>query len=128
MKRLFAIVAGSVIGLGIGHAKLPAPSGEQKAAAEGKAQQEAAAKAKAAKELAGAQERAAENYRRNRDHRNKPATGNVRDPRIGANHAEAESRGKDLTRHEAQTEMPTPGQANDHSTTARDPANRTGKR
>ena len=27
---------------------------------------------------------------------------------------------KDLTRKEAQTEMPTPGQANDHSSTARE--------
>ena len=45
----------------------------------------------------------------------------------GADHAGAKRPDGELTREEAQTKMPTPGQANDHSTTARDPQNSSGR-
>jgi hypothetical protein len=49
-------------------------------------------------------------------------------PSPGANHADSRAPDAELTRREAQNEMPKPGQANDHSTTARDPKNSSGRR
>jgi len=46
----------------------------------------------------------------------------------GADHSNAKQPDSELTRREAQTQMPIPGQANDHSTTARDPQNSSGRR
>jgi hypothetical protein len=45
----------------------------------------------------------------------------------GADHAHSRPPDADLTRREAQNQMPKPGQANDHSTTARDPRNSSGR-
>ena len=84
------------------------------------AEKDAAGKAKAAKELSGAHDKAADNYRRNKG---KSATRSQ-----GADHSKARSPDAELTRREAQNEMPKPGQANDHSTTARDPQNSSGRR
>jgi hypothetical protein len=122
MKSLsIGFAAGLLIGaVAIAHARLPAPSAEEKAAAAAKAEKDAAGKAKAAKELSGAHDRAAENYRKNK---RKSAT-----PSSGADHAKSRAPDADLTRREAQNEMPKPGQANDHSTTARDPQNSSGRR
>ena len=115
MRKLLAILAGGLlIGAVAGSfAKLPSPTPEEKATAAAKAEKEAAAKAKAAKELATAQDRAVANYRKNKGSFSTK----------GADHANAPAPDRELTRKEAQTEMPTPGQANDHSTPARDPAN-----
>lgn len=45
----------------------------------------------------------------------------------GANHAENISPREEPTRKQEQTEMPLPGQANDHSTFARDPKKPSGR-
>jgi hypothetical protein len=68
MKRIvLAIASGLMIGaFAATHAKLPAPTPEQKAAAAAKAEKDAAAKAKAAEQLGKAQDRAAANYKKNK--------------------------------------------------------------
>jgi hypothetical protein len=116
MRRILAVVAGGLLAgtFAASYAKLPPPTPEEKAAAVAKAEKEAAGKAKAAKELSKAQDRAVANY-----------TGSAQSQ--GADHAKAKLPDGDLTRQEAQTEMPKPGQANDHSTTARDPQNSSGR-
>lgn len=66
MKRiLMALLGGLLIGaFAATHAKLPAPSAEQKAAAAAKAEKDAAAKAKAAEQLGKAQDKAVANYKK----------------------------------------------------------------
>ena len=117
MKKILAALAGALLvgAFGASYAKLPPPTAEEKAAAAGKTEKDAAAKAKAAKELGQAQDKAVVNYKK------KKASS------LGADHARATSSQHDLTRKEAQTRMPTPGQANDHSTPARDPRNPPGR-
>lgn len=117
------------------HAELPPPTAEEKKAAAVKAEKAAAEKAKAAKDLAKAQDRAAANYRKNKGTSSAgPTTVQPEPPQSrsgapgaspsqGADHSKAKAPDSELTRQEAQTEMPKPGQANDHSTTARDPQN-----
>lgn len=56
------------------------------------------------------------------------ATKQKRKATRGADHARPKNPDSELTRREAQREMPKPGQANDHSTTARDPQNSSGRR
>ena len=113
MKRFFAVLAGGVLigAFAAANAELPPPSAQEKAAATAKTQKDAAEKAKNAKELAQAQGKAVANWQSQ-----------------GADHATSRRPDGELTRHEAQTEMPKPGQANDHSTTARDPQNSSGRR
>ena len=117
MKRMLAALAGGLL-IGVLPAYAESP--------------DAAAKAKEAAALAGAQDKAVANYKKNTG-----ASTGTRKPQAsssgattapkpdasgqsGADHAQANSPEKDLTRKEAQTEMPTPGQANDHSSTGRE--------
>ena len=68
MKKIAACVAAAALGwaAGVGYAKLPAPTEEQKAkAAEAKAKSDEAAK-KDADALARSQDRATENFKRTR--------------------------------------------------------------
>jgi hypothetical protein len=118
MKRILAALAGSLL-IGV----LPAY-----------AQSPDAAKAKEAADLARAQEKAVANYKKNAGDstgtRKPPASssGGTAAPKRdadpsgkqGADHAQANPPEKDLSQKEAQTEMPTPGQANDHSSTGRE--------
>ena len=107
MTRTVAALTAGVLFLAFAaYAKLPTPTAEEKSAAAAKAEKQAAEKAKAAKALEKAQDRAAGRYGKYRG---------------GADHSKAGNPDAELTRREAQTEMPKPGQANDHSTTARDP-------
>ena len=114
MKKILVVLAGGLLigAFAASYAELPPPTPEEKAAAAAKAEKAAAEKAKTAKELANAQDMAVANYKKNKGSQSP-----------GADHAEAKLPDRDLTRQEAQTEMPKPGQANDHSTTARDPQN-----
>jgi hypothetical protein len=119
MKRMLAALAGGLL-IGVSPAYAESP--------------DAAAKAKEAADLARAQEKAVANYRKNTGDstgtRQAPASssGATAAPKpepdasgqSGADHAQANAPEKDLTRKEAQTEMPTPGQANDHSSTGRE--------
>ncbi|HEX6268540.1 MAG TPA: hypothetical protein VFZ81_16760 [Burkholderiales bacterium] len=68
MKKIVSILAaGLLVGaFAVSHAKLPAPSAEQKAAAAAKAEKDAAAKGKAAELLGRAQDKAAANYKKNK--------------------------------------------------------------
>lgn len=68
MKRIVLAVAGGLLigAFAAGHAKLPAPTPEQKAAAAAKAEKDAAAKAKAAEQVKQAQDRAVANYKKNK--------------------------------------------------------------
>ena len=140
MKKIFAVLAGAfLIGAFVAsYAKLPPPTPEEKAAAAAKAEKEPAEKAKAAKELAKAQDKAVANYKKNKGSSSAGATAEPRPEQNsasasaasqsqGADHATAKLPDGDLTEQEAQTEMPKPGQANDHSTTARDPQNSSGR-
>ncbi len=116
MKKILATLAGGLLigAAAASYATLPAKTAEEKAAATAKAEKDAAAKAQAAKELGKAQDRAVANYRKNKA----SSSGGATAP--GADHATVNPPVQDLTRKEAQTEMPTPGQANDHSSTARE--------
>ncbi len=134
MNRIVAVLAGSLLigAFAAAYAELPPPSDEEKAAAAAKAQKEAAEKAKDAKELARAQDKAVANWRKNKGSSSSAGTTTQPAPRKGsaaapapsasqgADHSSAERPDSELTRREAQTEMPLPGQANDHSTTARE--------
>ena len=119
MKMILAAVAGGFLigAFGAPYAKLPAPTPEEKAAAAAKAEKDTAAKAKAAKELGQAQDKAGVNHRKKK----------TAQPTQGADHARTTSPEHELTRKEAQTGMPTPGQANDHSTPARESRNPAGR-
>jgi len=85
------------------YAKLPASPPKSEAEKAVEAQKAAAAKAKDAELLNMAQERAAANYKKNR----------------GADHSRAISPQHEPTKKEDATAMPMPGQANDHSSPAR---------
>src|SRR5687768_4497346 len=131
-KVLAALAGGLLIGaFAAAYADLPPPTAEQKAAAAAKAEKAAAEKAKDAKELARAQDRAVANYKKNKVASSSTGTTTQSAPRQGsaaapapsasqgADHSDVKRPDSELTRQEAQTEMPKPGQANDHSTTAR---------
>jgi hypothetical protein len=137
MRRILTTLTGGLLigAVAASYATLPAPTPEGKAAAAAKVEKDAAAKAKADKELAKAQDKAVANYRKNKDDSagtRKPGTSTSSGATAeakpqpnspgesGADHAKANPPEKDLTRQEAQTEMPTPGQANDHSSTGRE--------
>jgi hypothetical protein len=143
MKRiLIALVAGVLTGVfAASYAKLPAPTAQEKAAAAAKAEKDTIDKAKAARELAQAQDRAVDNYKKNnKGKKGSSSAGATARPEPeqssagapapsepqGADHSKSKP-DTDLTPQEAQTEMPKPGQANDHSTTARDPQNSSGR-
>lgn len=143
MKRILsALVAGVLTGVfAASYAKLPAPTAQEKAAAAAKAEKEPPQNAKAARELAQAQDKAVDNYEKNNEEkkgsssagapaRPKPEQSSAGAPAPsdsqGADHSKSKP-DTDLTPEEAQTKMPTPGQANDHSTTARDPQNSSGR-
>jgi hypothetical protein len=143
MKTILAtLAAGLLIGaFASSYAEMPPPTQEEKAAAAAKAEKAASEKAKAAKEVSQAQDRAVANYRKNKG-KGSPSSGATAQPGAqqgsSAAQAPAESQGADhsnaglpdgeLTRHEAQTEMPKPGQVNDYSTPARDPQNSSSSR
>ncbi len=140
MKRIFAVLAGGLMigAFAASHAELPPPTPQEKAAEAAKAEKAAAEKAKDAKELAQAQDKAVANWRKNKGlssagtttlpvPRQGAAAAPARPPSEGADHATSRRPDAELTREEAQTEMPKPGQANDHSTTARDPQNSSGR-
>jgi len=111
-RTVAAFTAGMLLLAFAAYAKLPAPTVEEKSAAAAKAEKQAAEKAKAAKALEKAQDRAAGRYGKHKG---------------GADHSRATRPHAELTRQEAQTQMPKPGQANDHSTTARDPKTSSGR-
>jgi hypothetical protein len=136
MNKVLAVLAGGVLigAFAAAYAELPPPSAQEKAAADAKAEKAAAEKANDAKELARAQDRAVANWRKNKSASSSAGTTTQPAPRKGsaavpapsasqgADHSSAERPDSELTRREAQTEMPKPGQANDHSTTAREAA------
>jgi hypothetical protein len=142
MKRtLITLASGLLIGaVAASYAELPPPTAQEKAAAAAKAQKAESEKAKAARELTQAQDKAVANYRKNKG-QGSPSAGATAQPgpqqdspaaqapggSQGADHANAGRPDAELTPHEAQTEMPKPGQANDHSTPARDPENSSGR-
>jgi hypothetical protein len=139
-KKILSVLAGGLLigAFAAPYAKLPPPTPEEKAAAAAKSEKEGAAKATAAKELAKAQDRAVANYKKNKGSaagggataQPGPESQSAAPPPAqapGADHATTKMPDAELTRREAQTEMPKPGQANDHSTTARDPQNSGGR-
>jgi hypothetical protein len=144
MKTILATLAGGLLigAFAASHAELPPPTPEEKAAAAAKAKKDAVEKAKDAQEVAQAQDKAVANYRKsNKGKGSSPAgataqpapqenPGNAQAPAEsqGADHANAGRPDSELTPHEAQTEMPKPGQANDYSTPARDPQNSSSSR
>jgi hypothetical protein len=141
MKTILATLAGGLLigAIAASHAELPPPTPQEKAAAVAKAQKAESEKAKAAKEVAQAQDRAVANYRKNKGKGSSPAgaTAQPESPQAppaaqaqsqGADHSKAGLPDSELTPHEAQTQMPKPGQANDYSTPARDPQNSSGAR
>ena len=140
MNRILAVLAGGLLvgAFAAAYAELPPPTPQEKAAAAAKAQKDTAGKAMAAKELAQAQDKAVANWRKNTG---LASAGTTTQPAPrqgsaapapsapqGADHSSAKQPDSELTRREAQTQMPLPGQANDHSTTARDPQNSSGRR
>lgn len=140
MRILATLAGGLLIGaFAAANAELPPLTAQEKAAAAAKAEKATAEKAKAAKDLAKAQDRAVVNYRKNKGSSSAgtttqptPRQGSAAAPAgpqsQGADHATSRRPDAELTRREAQTEMPKPGQANDHSTTARDPQDSSGRR
>ena len=142
MKTILATLAGGLLigAVAAAYAELPPPTPEEKAAKAAKADKEAAEKAKAAKELSQAQDKAVANYRKNKGGSSSagataqpapqqaPANAQAPARSQGADHANAGRPDSELTRQEAQTEMPKPGQVNDYSTPARDPQNSSSSR
>jgi hypothetical protein len=133
MKTILAALAGGLlIAAFASHAELPSAPAKSEAEKATEAQKAAAAKAKDAADLTRAQDKAVANYRKNNSDSARArkagassaqgATAAKPEPpaESGADHAKANSPGKELTGKEAQTEMPTPGQANDHSSTGRE--------
>jgi len=135
MKDALLVIAGSVLVGSAAYATLPPPTPEEKAAAAAKAEKDAAAKAVAQKALSEAQDKAVSSYRKahpaaaggTAPGENRPGASRA-SAKSGADHADSRPPDAELTPREAQTEMPKPGQANDHSTTARDPRNSSGSR
>jgi len=138
MKPILAVLAGGLlIGAFSGaNAELPPLTNQEKVGAAAKLEKATAEKARAATSLARAQDRAVANYRMNKA---SSSVGTMTQPKAphgtaaaaapaqGADHSRAGRPDAELSRREAQTEMPKPGQANDHSTTARDPRNSSGR-
>jgi hypothetical protein len=137
-RILTALTGGLLIGaFAAAYAELPPPTPEEKAAAAAKAEKDAASKAKAAKEVAQAQDKAVANYKKNQQKKGASSAGATTQPQPqegspaaqppaqsqGADHSKAGLPDSELTRQEAQTEMPKPGQVNDYSTPKRDPQN-----
>jgi hypothetical protein len=121
---LTALAGGLLIAIfAAAYAKLPPPTPEQKAAAAATAEKQNAEKAKAAKELEQAQDRAVANYRKHKGGSSSGGATAQPEPPQGAKDSKARLPDSELTRHEAQNEMPKPGQVNDYSTPARDPQN-----
>jgi hypothetical protein len=143
MKKILTVLAGGVLvgAFSASYGKLPPPTPEEKEAAAAKAQKAESEKAKAAKEVAQAQDRAVANYMKNKG-KGSSSAGATAQPESrqaspaaqgggklqGADHSNAGMPDSDLTRHEAQTQMPKPGQVNDYSTPARDSQNSSGSR
>lgn len=142
MKRIFTALAGGLLigAFAASHAELPPPTPQEKAAAAAKAEKAAAEKETAARELSRAQDKAVANYKKHKvaspssagataqpEQQNPSAASAASRLQEGADHSSAKLPDSELTREEAQTEMPKPGQANDHSTTARDPQNSSGR-
>lgn len=125
MKRaLTVLAAGLMLGaFATTQAELPPPTPQEKAAAAAKAQKAEREKAKAAQEVSRAQDRAVANYRKNKGKDPSSAGATAQPQPQGADHSNARLPDSELTRHEAQTEMPKPGQVNNYSTPARDPQN-----
>jgi hypothetical protein len=133
MKRILITLAGGLLigAVAASYAELPPPTPEEKAAAAAKAEKAEADKAKAAREVSRAQDKAVANYKKN--HKGSSSAGTTVQPRSADAQAPAQSQGADhskpgapdseLTPHEAQREMPKPGQVNDYSTPKRDPQN-----
>jgi hypothetical protein len=128
MKSILVTLAGGLLigAVAASYAELPPPTPEDKAAAAAKAQKAESDKAKAAREVGQAQDRAVANYRKNKG-KGSSSAGATAQPQ-GADHSNAGLPDGELTPHEAQTEMPKPGQVNDYSTPARDPQNSSGSR
>jgi hypothetical protein len=133
MKTILATFAGALlIAAGASRAELPAAPAKSDAEKASEAQKASAAKAKDAADLGRAQDKAVTNYKKNKGDASaarKPdassSSGSTSKPKpaeaeVGADHSESNPPEKDLTREEAQTKMPTPGQANDHSSTERE--------
>jgi hypothetical protein len=131
MKSILITLAGGLLigAVAASYAELPPPTPEDKAAAAAKAEKAASEKAKAAKEVSQAQDRAVANYRKNKGASAGGATAQPQPEQSearpsqavsGADHSAPNPPTQDLTRKESQTEMPTPGQANDHSSTGRE--------
>jgi len=134
MKKLVAaIAAGALLGVGAASfAKLPPMPPKSDAEKKAEAEKAAVTKAKDAADLAKAQERAVANYKKTHkagdavgaDHRGavgadrRDAAG-ADDRDVGADHRRSMSSQDELTPREAETAMPMPGQANDHSSPAR---------
>jgi hypothetical protein len=127
---LVLLTAGLLIGAVVpSRAELPASTAEDKAAAVAKPAKNVAVRAEAAKALESAQDNAVANYRKNQSS-SLPQAKAAQKPRhngasvpaapSGANHATVNPPTETLTGKEAQTQMPTPGQANDHSSTGRE--------
>jgi hypothetical protein len=137
MKKVLAVLlAGLLIGaFAASHAELPAVPPKSDAEKTADAQKTAAAKAKDTDLLNKAQEKAVANYRKDKgtsmDTRKKAVAeskpGLNAPNRRGADHADAISPQHEPTRQEEATAMPMPGQANDHSSTARDAKKRLGR-
>jgi hypothetical protein len=140
MRSTLTVLAGGLLtcAFAASYAELPPPTPQEKAAAAAKAEKTESEKAKAAKDVGQAQDKAVANYRKNKGSSSAGATaqpGSQQNPATpqapaqsqGADHSDPVLPDSELTPHEAQTEMPKPGQVNDYSTTARDPQNSSGR-
>ena len=131
MKTILATLAGALLigAVAASHAELPPPTPEEKAAAAAKAQKAESEKAKAAQEVSRAQDKAVANYKKNKGKHSSSAGATAQpEPPQGADHSNSGLPDSELTPHEAQTEMPKPGQVNNYSTPKRDPQNSSGSR
>jgi hypothetical protein len=133
MKTILATLAGALlVASAAAYAELPAAPPKSAAEKASEEQKAGAQKAKDAADLSRAQDKAVTNYKKNKGDSaavRKPeassSSGASSKPKpapaeAGANHSNPNSPEKELTREEAQTKMPTPGQANDHSSTSRE--------
>jgi hypothetical protein len=131
MRTVLATLAGGLLigAVAVSHAELPPPTPEEKAAAAAKAQKAESEKAKAAQEVSRAQDKAVANYKKNKGKHSSSAGATAQpEPPQGADHSNSGLPDSELTPHEAQTEMPKPGQVNNYSTPKRDPQNSSGSR
>ena len=130
MRTILATLTGGLLisAVAASYAELPLPTPEEKAAAAAKAQKAESEKAKAAQEVSRAQDKAVANYKKNKGKHSSSAGATAHGPSQGADHSKSGLPDSELTPHEAQTEMPKPGQVNDYSTPKRDPQNSSGGR